>query len=63
MFASIQKGLTDSNIAIGLYFEIKVIFDRFANIFNIENKSMIQIDQETKEINSSGSANSIIATK
>lgn len=33
----------------GYYYEIKVIFERFASIFNIQKKSMIKVDSE-KEI-------------
>ena len=50
MFASIKKGLADINIGASLYYEIKVIFSRFANIFNIENKSMIRVNEESKDI-------------
>jgi hypothetical protein len=32
---------------LGLYYEAKVVFERFASIFNIENISMIQIDPES----------------
>ena len=46
MFASIKKGLADINVAVSLYYEIKVVFSRFANIFNIENKSMISLNVE-----------------
>ena len=48
MFASIKKGLSEFNIGVSLYYEIKVVFDRFASIFNIKNKSMIQVDEESK---------------
>ena len=41
MFASLKFLLMVTNMAVGLYFELKVVFGRFANIFNIENKSMI----------------------
>lgn len=36
-------------LGMGLYYEIKVIFARFASIFNLENKSMIHIDTLKKE--------------
>ena len=32
----------------GLYYELKVVFGRFASVFNIENKSMIEIDETLK---------------
>ena len=35
-------------IAIGFYFELRLIFGRFCTILNIEDKRMIQIDPETK---------------
>ena len=63
MFASIKKGLADINIGVSLYYEIKVIFNRFANIFNIENKSMIQVNEESKDINLDNSSNIILASK
>lgn len=41
MFASVKRSLTFMNIGVGLYFELKVIFGRFAIVFNIEEKAMI----------------------
>lgn len=35
-------------LGLGVYYEIKVVFGRFANIFNIENTCMLQIDEATK---------------
>lgn len=35
-------------LGLGLYFELKVVFSRFSNIFNIEFKTMIPIDEATK---------------
>jgi hypothetical protein len=35
-------------LGLGFYYEVIVVFARFASIFKIENKSMIQIDEETK---------------
>lgn len=35
-------------LGLGFYYEVKVVFGRFANIFNIENTSMIKIDPITK---------------
>ena len=32
---------------LGFYYEVKVVFERFASIFNIENVSMIEIDPKT----------------
>ena len=32
---------------LGFYYEVKVVFERFASIFNIENVSMIEIDPNT----------------
>ena len=63
MLASIKKGLLDINVGVSLYYEIKVIFSRFANIFNIENKSMIQVDEGSKEINFDHSSNLILESK
>ena len=36
-------------MAIGFYYELKVIFERFTNIYNIADKRMILIDEDTKE--------------
>ena len=36
-------------MAIGFYYELKVIFERFTNIYNIDDKRMILIDEDTKE--------------
>ena len=44
MFASVKRSLTFMNIGVGLYFELKVIFSRFAIVFNIKNTSMVEID-------------------
>ena len=41
IFSSVRRNLALLNIGVGLYFEMKVVFGRFASIFNIENKSMI----------------------
>ena len=35
-------------IAIGFFFELKIIFKRFCTILNIKDKKMIAIDPETK---------------
>lgn len=35
-------------LAVALFYEIKIVFQRFATVFNLENKSMIQIDRGTK---------------
>ena len=35
-------------ISIGFLFELVVIFERFATIYNIQNKKMIEIDELTK---------------
>jgi len=32
------------SLGLGLYYEIKVVYGRFASIFNMENTSMIEID-------------------
>jgi hypothetical protein len=31
-------------LGVGLYYEIKVVFSRFASIFNLEEKAMLRID-------------------
>ena len=36
-------------MAIGFYYELKVIFKRFANIYNIKDKRMIQISEISKK--------------
>ena len=33
----------------GYYFQLVVVFERFASIFNIKEKRMIKIDEESKE--------------
>ena len=49
MFSSIKFNLTYVNIGLGLYYELKVVFSRFASIFNIKNTFMIEIDELTKQ--------------
>lgn len=36
-------------IGVGFYYEVKVVFCRFATIFSIKNLSMVEIDPSTKE--------------
>lgn len=36
-------------VGLGFYYEVKVVFERFASIFSIKRTSMIEIDPETKE--------------
>lgn len=36
-------------MGLGAYYELMVVLERFANIFNTKNTSMIQIDPITKE--------------
>ena len=33
----------------GFYFELVVVLERFSNIFNIKEKKMIKIDENTKK--------------
>jgi hypothetical protein len=35
-------------LSVGLFYEIKIVLQRFATIFNLENKSMILIDRASK---------------
>jgi hypothetical protein len=37
-------------MGIGFYFELEVILQRFCDVMNIQDKRMIQIDVEKKEI-------------
>jgi hypothetical protein len=37
-------------MGIGLYYETKIILNRFAIIFNIEEKSMIRVDEELAKV-------------
>ena len=39
----IKKNMESVAVGVGLYHEIKVTFERFANAFNIQKRSMIQI--------------------
>jgi hypothetical protein len=48
MMGTLKRKVTCLVIGVGLYFELQVVFCRFANIFNIENTTMIKIDEETK---------------
>ena len=41
MIATIKVRLTSWSASMSLYYELKVVFERFASVFNIENKSMI----------------------
>jgi len=36
-------------ISLGFYFELRIIFDRFCTILNIENRRMMQIDPNSKK--------------
>lgn len=36
-------------LGLGFYYEVSVVFGRFASIFSINNTSMVEIDPETKE--------------
>lgn len=36
-------------MGVGFYYEVSVVFGRFANIFSIKNVSMVEIDSVTKE--------------
>jgi len=36
-----KQSLAYMTIGLGFYYEVKVVFERFASIFNIENVSMI----------------------
>ncbi len=33
---------------LGVYFDMRVVFERFSSVFNIKNKKMIKIDRLTK---------------
>ena len=44
MMACLRKKLTCFVQGIAMYYEMKVVFNRFAKIFNIKSKSMIEID-------------------
>jgi hypothetical protein len=44
MIASLKINTTQFVSGVGLYYEIKVVFTRFASIFNVQIKSMIEID-------------------
>jgi len=37
------------SIGVGFLYELNVIFERFINVFNIENIQMIQIDPDNKK--------------
>ena len=41
-------------IAIGFVFELKIIFERFATIYNITDRRMLEIDKKTKQLIKSG---------
>lgn len=47
--ASLKLNVLVLSLGIGLYYEIKVVYGRFASIFNIENTTMIEIDESTKQ--------------
>lgn len=36
-------------MGVGFYYEVSVVFGRFANIFSIKNVSMVEINPVTKE--------------
>ena len=44
IMATLKRNLLLVNMGTGLYYELKVVFGRFASVFNIQNKSMIEID-------------------
>lgn len=37
------------SLGFGFYYEVKVVFTRFASIFNMKRTAMIEVDPETKE--------------
>lgn len=39
-----------AGLGFGVYFELKVIFERFCTIFNIEDKRMLRIDHKSKSL-------------
>lgn len=36
-------------LGLGFYYEVKVVFGRFASILKIEKTAMVQVDPDTKE--------------
>ena len=52
IMTTLKRNLMVFNTGSGFYFELKVVFGRFASVFNTENKSKIEIDPDThKPIN------------
>lgn len=49
MLSCLKYYVFSATIAIGSYYEVRVIFERYANIFNLKNKSMIKVDQPNKD--------------
>lgn len=44
IMASLKMNILMFSRGMGYYYEMKVVFGRFANIFNIANKQMIKVD-------------------
>lgn len=43
IMSALKMNVLMFSTGLGIYYELKVIFGRFANIFNIANKSMIKV--------------------
>ena len=49
IMASLRNTMNILINGVALYYELKVVFGRFASIFSLENKSMIEVDEFTKQ--------------
>jgi glycerol-3-phosphate acyltransferase PlsY len=49
IMSSLKANVLMFTLGMGLYYELKVIFGRFASVFNLENVSMVHVDTLKKE--------------
>ena len=47
IITNFKQSISTFSRGISFYYEVRVVFERFASIFNIENASMIEIDPVT----------------
>jgi hypothetical protein len=60
---TIKTSVMHMVMGIGLYYETKVTLSRFALIFNIEERSMINVDEESKIYDPDGKLEDINRTE
>jgi hypothetical protein len=49
MMSTIRESVMSWIEGVGFYYELQVVYGRFAGVFNLKNTSMKEIDENTKE--------------